>query len=130
MHGSIPCEGRVLFFCSVLWSYHHVAISVIRTRETITSERIITLPSVGNIASQRIMCKMLFIMKYNYQQSLRQHYRSLITNSTFYYRKISFKISNLNRDLNLPKSCRRENFLPTFVPFKTTLTYERHQTAI
>ena len=42
VHGSIPCEGRVLFFCSVLWSYHHVAISVIRTRQTITSERIIT----------------------------------------------------------------------------------------
>ena len=42
VHGSIPCEGRVLFFCSVLWSCHHVAISVIRTRETITSERIIT----------------------------------------------------------------------------------------
>ena len=43
VHGSIPCEGRVLFFCSVLWSCHHVAISVIRTRETITSERIITI---------------------------------------------------------------------------------------
>ena len=39
VHGSIPCEGRVLFFCSVLWSYHHVAISVIRTRETIMSEQ-------------------------------------------------------------------------------------------
>ena len=38
VHGSIPCEGRVLFFCSVLWSYHHVAISVIRTRETIMRE--------------------------------------------------------------------------------------------
>ena len=38
VHGSILCEGRVLFFCSVLWSYHHVAISVIRTRETIMSE--------------------------------------------------------------------------------------------
>ena len=43
VHVSIPCEGRVLFFCSVLWSYHYVAISVIRTRETITSERIITM---------------------------------------------------------------------------------------
>ena len=43
VHGSIPCEGRVLFFCSGLWSYHHVAISVIRTRQTITSERIITM---------------------------------------------------------------------------------------
>ena len=30
VHGSIPCERRISFFCSVLWSYHHVAISVIR----------------------------------------------------------------------------------------------------
>ena len=38
VHGSIPCEGGISFFCSVLWLYHHVAISVIRTRETIMSE--------------------------------------------------------------------------------------------
>ena len=43
MHGLIPCEGRVLFFCSVLWSYHHLAISVIRTRQTRTSEGLITM---------------------------------------------------------------------------------------
>ena len=37
VHGSIPCEGWVSFFHSVLWSYHHAAISVLRTRESIMS---------------------------------------------------------------------------------------------
>ena len=76
------------------------------------------------------LIRTLPVDKDNYLNYIRQHEGPFAADLTFQFGKIQLKLNKTHMDLSFLKKCKKNNVLPSFVKFRISETYNRHQTLI